>query len=93
MNEVVAQVTEPLSADQILISSPAILADNEAYLIEYNWQDALNHHIRVRQVLMVKKDKVYAIIYMAPKKEFDKFLPIVEEVMLKSLQVDSRSEF
>jgi hypothetical protein len=92
LDEVVAQVTKPLNADQILKNSPTLLAGNEARLIEYNWQDALKHNLKVRQIVMVKGEQVYGIIYTASAEEFEQFLPIVEQQMIESFQVISGSK-
>ncbi|WNF15785.1 hypothetical protein [Microcystis aeruginosa] len=72
----------------ILRSEQTTLANNQAHLIEYTWQDDLGFQLKSLQFLMIKGEKIYRITYTAENKEFPEFLPLVTKVMINSFQVE-----
>ncbi|NCQ84242.1 MAG: CHAT domain-containing protein [Microcystis aeruginosa W13-18] len=88
VNDTISKIINQQNSSIILRSEQTTLANNQAHLIEYTWQDDLGFQLKSLQFLMIKGEKIYRITYTAENKEFPEFLPLVTKVMINSFQVE-----
>lgn len=81
------EINQSLSAAEIIETSPTTFAFRPAFKIIYTGKDRENNlNLKNLQIWTLKANKAYIITYSAEQEDYDKFIPVVEE-MIKTFEI------
>ena len=81
------EINQRLSAAEIIETSPTTLAFRPAFKIIYTGKDEKNNlDLKNLQIWTLKANKAYIITYSAEQEDYDKYIPVVEE-MIKTFEI------
>jgi eukaryotic-like serine/threonine-protein kinase len=84
-----SKISKP-SSFTLIDSSPCVLAGNIGKKIVYRTKSPNEDQIKTIEVLTIKDDKSYIIIYAAASLKYDSYLPIIEK-MIETLEISNPS--
>ncbi|MGB3637025.1 MAG: hypothetical protein WBA39_05465 [Rivularia sp. (in: cyanobacteria)] len=88
------EINQRLSAAEIIETNSTTLAYKPAFKIIYTGKDqeqnlTLNLNLKNLQIWTLKANKAYIIIYTAEQEDYDKYIPVVEEI-IKTFEISEQ---